>query len=445
MSGIHEIRARGFRTAFLGYDRSEVDSFREEMAEAVEELQLRVNDLERQLHELERAKPITADQAFANVARETQRILQVAQDAGARMLQQAREQAENELTLARREHSQIVGDGYRARDQLGDHLSQLDQARARLLRQLYDAGSEIERVCAALESDTPAATTARRAVAEQMVEHSRTGTDLSRRPVRTEPALRVVADSTVDDQRRARAVKTRPDRPNTGRGGDPHVHKRDQLAPLRNTLVEQLRDELRGFSDRLRERLRQASDEVTAVSDITIDRAALAPAVGLVHSMSGRAFVLGSRTAAVERNGLEPATRDDAEDGRLSDLLDKRIGVPVRSLLEHAEAAQDPPWAVAERVDGVISDASEAMVAEIAETELSRAYERGKLATWSEGSVAARRWLLSPHGHRRDERCRQNEKAGAVAIGDPFPSGDSVPPRVSGCTCTTSAKEETDP
>jgi hypothetical protein len=81
------------------------------------------------------------------------------------------------------------------------------------------------------------------------------------------------------------------------------------------------------------------------------------------------------------------------------------------------------------------------MVAEIAETELSRAYERGKLVTWSEGS-AARRWIVSPRGHRRDDRCRQNAKAGAMPPNEPFPSGEHAPPRFSGCTCTTSAAEE---
>ncbi|HSK97109.1 MAG TPA: hypothetical protein VK891_10870, partial [Euzebyales bacterium] len=85
------------------------------------------------------------------------------------------------------------------------------------------------------------------------------------------------------------------------------------------------------------------------------------------------------------------------------------------------------------------------MVAEIAETELSRAYEHGKLATWSEEGVA-RRWISSPRGHRRDERCRRNGEVGALPPEEPFPSGEHAPPRFSGCTCTTSAlKEDNDP
>ena len=117
------------------------------------------------------------------------------------------------------------------------------------------------------------------------------------------------------------------------------------------------------------------------------------------------------------------------------------MGGPIGTLPAPAREVRDPPWVLAERVDGVISDVSEAMVAEIAETELSRAYERGKHATWSKGS-AARRWIVSPQGHRRDDRCRQNANAGALPPDEAFPSGEYAPPRFGGCTCTTSAAEE---
>ena len=118
----------------------------------------------------------------------------------------------------------------------------------------------------------------------------------------------------------------------------------------------------------------------------------------------------------------------------------------LRTLIEHSLAAEDPPWVVAERVESIFADAAEAIVVEISDTELSRAYERGMLATWSEGDVTARRWIVSPQGHRRDERCHRNVEAEAVTIGEPFPSGDTEPPRFSGCTCTTVAdQEENDP
>lgn len=440
MSAAQDVRTRSFSTSVVGYDRGEVDAFRDDMAEMIGDLRGRIEALERKLREFEHSKPITANQAFAHVARETQRILQVAQDAGARMLQQAREQAENELAVARREHAQIVGEGYRTRDKMGDQLGELDQARARLLQKLYDASSEIERICAAVESDPPGEV--RRVLSEQVMEHSRTGTDLTRRPLRPgdQPALRVVnGDDGREHPVRARRSTRREELP-AKTGGDPQIDKRDQLAPLGVAMVDGLREELRVVRDRLREHLRQAADAKQPV-DIVLDGAALAGAVAVGNGILGRSFDLGARAAAAEHDASTPAEHDGQDDGVLADVLDARIGAPIRTLLDHSREVRDPPWVLAERVDGVISDASEAMVAEIAETELSRAYERGRLATWSEGS-AARRWIVSPRGHRRDDRCRENAEAGALPPDEPFPSGEHAPPRFSGCTCTTSAAEE---
>jgi cell division initiation protein len=448
VSAAHDVRRRSFSTSVVGYDRGEVEAFRDEVAGTIEELHERIGALERQVGDFESAKPITADQAFAQVARETQRILQVAQDAGARLLQQAREQAENELAVARREHAQIVGEGYRTRDKMGDQLGALDQARTRLLQKLHDAGSEIERVCAAVDSDPPGE--ARRVVSEQAMEHARTGTDLARRPIRPgEPTLRVVNGEDGSEQPALMRRVTRRHEPIPPGGGDPLVDKRDQLAPLRAALIDSLREELRLVRDRLREHLRQAAD-VNQRTAIVLDKAALAGAAAAGNAILARAFDLGARAAEAdhhqgdtpaEQEGDTPPERGEHDDSALSEVLDARIGAPIRSLLEHARKAQDPPWVLSERVDGVISDASEAMVAEIAETELSRAFERGKLATWIEGS-AARRWIVSPRGHRRDDRCRQNANAGAVPPDEPFPSGEDAPPRFSDCTCTTSAAEE---
>ena len=87
----HDVRTRSFSTSVMGYDRGEVEAFRQDVADMIDDLQERIGALQRKVREFEQAKPITADQAFAQVARETQRVLQVAQDAGARLLQQARE------------------------------------------------------------------------------------------------------------------------------------------------------------------------------------------------------------------------------------------------------------------------------------------------------------------------------------------------------------------
>lgn len=433
---------RDFSTSLLGYDRREVDAFRDEMEAVLDQLRGRIDELEDELERMRREKPITADQAFANVARETQRILQSAQEAGARMLKESREQAESELAHARRERSQIVGDGYRARDEMSQQLRDLAQARRALMRRLEDAAAEIERVCGGLATDDDPPSDARR-----VLERARTGTEASRATAAPGASLRVISS---DDTPRGGRGRLRPPSqprslPDTVGVGDPLADKRDQLAPLRVGLIERLTDELAALRDELRERIRRASDAGEHAGAVDVD--ALVGSVaesGATHLR--QAFELGAGAAAADVTDLRPAERADTADGPLLEVLRERVGAPVRALLVEASAADDPPWVLVERIDGIISDASAAMVALIAESQLSDAYERGKLATWTGGDVTARRWIVSPRGHRSDELCRANARAGAIDVGAPFPSGDQAPPRFDGCSCTTAvAAKETDP
>jgi cell division septum initiation protein DivIVA len=451
---------RDFNLALMGYDRRQVDAFCDEMDEIVGELRGRAADLEQQLEQMQRAKPITAEQAFANVARETQRILQAAQEAGARMLRDSREQAESELALARRERSQIVGDGYRARDEMSEQLRQLDGARARLIRQLQDATAEIDRLAAGLEKGgregaDEASLAARRA------ERALTGTDEGHRPLgegerqraggrgslSSGAPLRVIAGA--DDVRPPRmrvARRETPGRFRPGPGGKVVTDDRDQLGALRVALIERLNDELGAVRDRLRERLRRTSDAGGSTAAVTFDDAEVAAIAEEGAVQLRQAFDLGASAAAAERDGLQPATGGEDVHATLAAVLDEGVGAPIRELLAEGDRADDPPWVLVERIDGIVSDVSAAMVSLIAETELSRAYERGKLATWSDGDVAARRWIVSQRGHRSDETCRSNADAGAVPVAAPFPSGEHTPPRRDGCTCTTvAADEESDP
>jgi cell division septum initiation protein DivIVA len=435
---------RDFRTALLGYDREEVDAFRDEVDAMVAELRLRIDELTEELELMRREKPITADQAFANVARETQRILQSAQEAGARMITESREQAESELAHARHERSQIVGDGYRARDEMSEQLRELAQARIAMVRRLEEATAEVERVCAGLATDDDPTADARR-----VLERARTGTDGSRAAAGAPgggAALRVIPGE--DDGRSGRghqrALRPAP-MPAEPSVGDPLTEKRDQLAPLRIALIERLTDELGALRDELRARIRRSSDAGEQAVAIDLD-----PLVGAVAESGTthlrRAFELGAGAAAADVAGLVPAERPDGVDAPLFAVLRDRVGAPISELLAEATAADDPPWVLVERIDGIVSDASAAMVAPIAESRLSDAYERGKLATWTGGDVTARRWIVSPRGHRSDDPCRANVRAGAIDVQAPFPSGDVAPPRFDGCTCTTAAAtKETDP
>lgn len=157
-------------------------------------------------------------------------------------------------------------------------------------------------------------------------------------------------------------------------------------------------------------------------------------------------FDLGSRAAATECDRLHPSTRGEAIYATMGTVLDEGVGTPLRDLLAEGDRVEAPPWVLVERIDGIVSELSAGMVAQIAETELSHAYERGKLATWSSGDVTARRWIVSQRGHRSDETRRSNADAGAVPVAAPFPSGEHTPPRREGCTCATvAADEESDP
>lgn len=211
-------------------------------------------------------------------------------------------------------------------------------------------------------------------------------------------------------------------------------------------LIERLNDELGGVRDRLRERLRHASDDSGPSEAVTFDDTEVAAVADAGAAQLRQAFDRGARAAAAERDGLEPGAAGEEITAALATVLDERVGAPIRALLTEGNRADDPPWVLVERIDGIVSDASAAMVSHVADMELSRAYERGKLATWTNGDVAARRWVVRPRGHRADETCRSNADAGGVPIAAPFPSGEHTPPRRDGCTCTTvAADKESDP
>jgi cell division septum initiation protein DivIVA len=434
---------RDFPTAFIGYDRVRVDTFCDGLEDLVDRLRARNDELEAQLDEMRRAKPITADQAFENVARETQRILQAARDAGARMVDEAREQAERELTMARRERSQIVGDGYRARDEMAAELRQLDMARSRLLGQLRDATTQIEQLRATLDRARSSNRDARSATGGS--QHALTGTDHAPAPAAAPtPAtgLRVVAGG--DRSGPGRQREQRRDRRTDGGAVAAHADGRDGLAAMQPSLADRLDGELAAARDRMRERLRAGTAPGADRQRWNPFDAAEVAAAGT--SQLRHAFELGARDAARDAAALEPAPVHDDVAEPLAQVLDDRIGVPIRRLLSDGDRMDDPPWVLVERIDGVVSDAATAMVSQIAETELSRAYERGKLATWTNGNVKARRWVVGPRGHGSDEICRKNAEAGAVATAHAFPSGEHAPPRHDECTCTTVvADEESDP
>lgn len=383
-------RVREFNLALMGYDRRQVDAFADEIDAIVEQLRQQVAQLTEELDELRQAKPITADQAFANVGRETQQILQAAQQ-----------------------------------------LRRLDETRTQLVRQLQGAAAEVERVAAGLETDTWTST--------EVVRRASTGTDAAR-PRTSGAALRVVSsdEPTSSRQRRAEPAPTAPSVSELG--GDLLADRRDQLASIRQTLIDHLTDGLYAARDQLRERVRQLSDSDDGVA---VDTATFGPVAKVAAVQLRQAFDVGARAAARDPRCPAPATSSDDVSQPLTEILEELVTSPVQELLAVGRAADDPPWVLAERLDGVVSDAVEAMVGRIADTELSRAYERGRLATWTGGGVVARRWIVGPRGHPSDNACRSNATEGDVAVSEPFPSGEHTPPQQDRCNCTTTTTTTT--
>lgn len=81
----------------------------------------------------------------------------------------------------------------------------------------------------------------------------------------------------------------------------------------------------------------------------------------------------------------------------------------------------------------------------VADTEVKLAMCHGNLAAWERtGVVKSIKWLLSSLHHGRDE-CDLNHEAGAVPLGEMFPSGVPAPPAHIGCRCSASIAELNEP
>ncbi len=72
----------------------------------------------------------------------------------------------------------------------------------------------------------------------------------------------------------------------------------------------------------------------------------------------------------------------------------------------------------------------------VARTETAFADSRGHMAGWKKNDVKKVVWLTANDGDVSDD-CAENGDAGAIDIGDEFPSGDSEPPAHPRCRCAT--------
>jgi DivIVA domain-containing protein len=174
-----DITSRTFLVSLRGYDRDEVHAFLEQVAEELQELQHRNAELEQPLAAASSDDPeavavaaaaareaAAADPAgvatqpsdvFAHIGRETQRILEAAQEAGHDLRQRAADESERQVRDAKVRAAEIIAEGERRREAIEVNVTQLTDARDQLAGRLLDLGRQVERSLEELLPETEAA------------------------------------------------------------------------------------------------------------------------------------------------------------------------------------------------------------------------------------------------------------------------------------------------
>ncbi|MEI9970271.1 MAG: hypothetical protein WDM87_17255 [Terracidiphilus sp.] len=119
----------------------------------------------------------------------------------------------------------------------------------------------------------------------------------------------------------------------------------------------------------------------------------------------------------------------------------KRI---VREIITDAFSRETPINVLAERIHEAAGFSKE-QARLVAETEVKLSQSRGNLEAWKRmGTVKSIKWLVSTLHTVRDE-CDLNAEAGAIPLGQIFPSGAPAPPAHIGCRCSVSIAELYEP
>ncbi|HLW72167.1 MAG TPA: hypothetical protein VKS22_16275 [Candidatus Binataceae bacterium] len=168
-----------------------------------------------------------------------------------------------------------------------------------------------------------------------------------------------------------------------------------------------------------------AADELDLTNVVNADAAAFAAARG--------AELVGMR---YDEAGALVANPDAS--WAITDSTRELLRGTVRQAIEEGWSAQQLGAAVESSY--AFSATRAAM---IGRTEIARASEQGTLSGWrNSGVVDAVRWVLGSE-HDDDvpggDECDDNAEAGAIAIGEAFPSGDEAPPAHPNCICALEA------
>ena len=177
-----EIQSREFLVSLRGYDRDEVHAFLGRVAEQLAQTEAKAAQLQQRLDRLkgqqgqapaaEPAAPAAPAAAatspepsamFAEIGKETQRILEAAQEAGQQIQRKARQEADRDLQAARSQAAKLIAEGERRREHIERIVSELEQSRASMAVQLRGIGRTIEQSLREL-APSEAATTVREAI-----------------------------------------------------------------------------------------------------------------------------------------------------------------------------------------------------------------------------------------------------------------------------------------
>ena len=170
-----EIQSREFLVSLRGYDRDEVHAFLGRVAEQLAQSEARATQLQQRLDRLKAQQPAMAATAepspaaaqtaspeptamFAEIGKETQRILEAAQEAGQQMQRKARQEADRELQGARGQAAKLIAEGERRREHIERIVSELEQRRATMSVQLRGIGRTIEQTLKELNPSEGSAT-----------------------------------------------------------------------------------------------------------------------------------------------------------------------------------------------------------------------------------------------------------------------------------------------
>lgn len=446
-----QIESREFLVSLRGYDRDEVHAFLNEVAETV-----------RGLAKGSGAVVTGSDpsEVFAQIASETQRILEAAQEAGEDIKRRAHQEADREIKQARTRASKLIADGERRRERLEADLVEMQKARDALADSLRGVGRSLEQALRGLLTDEPA-TSVREALrvdessAEQAAEEAPPEPATAQASPAEEPPVDEVGEQQVPALSAEPAISVEPSAeqdedvpahtgpaaeagtPVSEEPGQAQALRSQALSPLHPKLVRKIKRGLQDMQNAALDRLRRSGGGEDPGDYVPTDEETRI--VGLMASE----FLDEAYTAGVAAAGeLAGRPLGEPNEPRSLDVefvedVTERIRQPLAATLRMALTSGQSAGDLNDRMGTVFAELKGAVAEELAATHLIRAYESGLLDTWAAGGIVARRWVLGREPRCPEARCRANDQVGDVPVSDDFPSGHRQPPVHPGCNCTT--------